>query len=108
MLQRFVENLDPTDQRIALESIGTLLQLAHDEGVSRLDRKIANTALKEMRHAFNVFAPFRDTRKVTIFGSARTPKDDAEYLVAKEFAPDSGDGLDGRDGRRSRHHGSGA
>ena len=78
MLQRFVENLDPTDQRIALESIGTLLQLAHDEGVSRLDRKIANTALKEMRHAFNVFAPFRGTRKVTIFGSARTPKDEAK------------------------------
>ena len=85
-LQEFVSNLDPTDQRIALESIGTLLQLAHDEGVSRLDRKIANTALKEMRHAFNVFAPFRDTRKVTIFGSARTPKDDPEYIATKEFA----------------------
>jgi uncharacterized protein (TIGR00730 family) len=84
-LQKFVENLDPTDQRIALEAIATLLQLAHD-GVSRLDRKIANTALKEMRHAFNVFAPFRGTRKVTIFGSARTPKDDPEYLVAKDFA----------------------
>ena len=85
-LQEFVDNLDPTDQRIALESIGTLLQLAHDDGVSRLDRKIANTALKEMRHAFKVFAPFRDTRKVTIFGSARTPKDDPEYIVTKEFA----------------------
>ena len=86
MLQEFVANLDPTDQRIALESIGTLLQLARDEGVSRLDRKIANTALKEMRHAFNVFAPFRGTRKVTIFGSARTPKDDPEYIATTEFA----------------------
>jgi uncharacterized protein (TIGR00730 family) len=85
-LQRFVTELDPTDQRIALEAVASILQLAHDPGVSRLDRKIANTALKEMRHAFNVFAPFRDTRKVTIFGSARTPKDDPEYLATKEFA----------------------
>jgi uncharacterized protein (TIGR00730 family) len=84
-LLAFVAELEPTDQRIALESIGTLLQLAHD-GVSRLDRKIANTALKEMRHAFNVFAPFRSTRKVTIFGSARTPKGHPEYEVSKEFA----------------------
>jgi uncharacterized protein (TIGR00730 family) len=84
-LQQFVDDLDPTDQRIALEAIGSLLQLSHD-GVSRLDRKIANTALKEMRHAFNVFAPFRSTRKVTIFGSARTPKDDPEYQVTKDLA----------------------
>jgi uncharacterized protein (TIGR00730 family) len=84
-LAAFVADLDPTDQRIALEAIGTLLQLSRD-GVSRLDRKIANTALKEMRHAFNVFAPFRDTRKVTIFGSARTPKDHPEYIAARDVA----------------------
>ncbi|MGZ4145571.1 MAG: LOG family protein [Actinomycetota bacterium] len=84
-LQEFVANLDPTDQRITLEALGTLLQLSH-EGVSRLDRKIANTALKEMRHAFNMFAPFRGTRKVTIFGSARTSKEHAEYEATKDFA----------------------
>lgn len=84
-LVKFVEGLDPVDQRIALEAIATLLQLTRD-GVSRLDRKIANTALKEMRHAFNVFAPYRDTRKVTIFGSARTPKDDPAYATARDFA----------------------
>src|SRR5258706_4964383 len=84
-LHAFVSALDPVDQRIALETITTLMQLAHD-GVSRLDRKIANTALKEMRHAFNVFAPYRDTRKVTMFGSARTHKEDAQYDIAKQFA----------------------
>ncbi|MFN2613809.1 MAG: TIGR00730 family Rossman fold protein [Actinomycetota bacterium] len=89
MLVKFVEQLEPVDQRIALEAVATLLQLAHDD-VSRLDRKIANTALKEMRHAFNVFAPFRDVRKMTIFGSARTKRDDPEFetarLLAKEMA----------------------
>jgi len=84
-LTDFLGELDPIDQRIALETLSTILNLSR-EGVSRLDRKIANTALKEMRHAFNVFAPYRDTRKVTIFGSARTPKGDPEYETARRLA----------------------
>jgi hypothetical protein len=84
-LARFLSALDPVDQRIALESIATLVQLAND-GVPRLDRKIANTALKEMRHAFNVFARYRDVRKVTVFGSSRTARDDPEYETARRFA----------------------
>jgi uncharacterized protein (TIGR00730 family) len=84
-LTAFLGELDPIDQRIALETLGTILHLSR-EGVSRLDRKIANTALKEMRHAFNVFQPLRHRRKVTIFGSARTPKGHAEYETAKQLA----------------------
>jgi hypothetical protein len=67
-----LEDLSPVDRRIALESIGSIVALAQSDA-SRLDRKIANAALKELRTAFEVFAPFRDTRKVTVFGSARTP-----------------------------------
>ncbi|MBW8826753.1 MAG: LOG family protein [Acidobacteria bacterium] len=56
----------------------------------RLDLKITNAALKEMRAAFNVFAPYRDVSKVTIFGSARTRHDDPLYAqtvaVAKGLA----------------------
>ena len=84
-IQAFLGDLDPVDQRIALETLATILNLSK-EGVSRLDRKIANTALKEMRHAFNVFEPLRDRRKVTVFGSARTPKDDVEYETARDLA----------------------
>lgn len=39
---------------------------------SSLDLKIAGTSLEEMSKAFEMFAPYRDARKVTIFGSART------------------------------------
>ena len=43
-----------------------------------------------MREAYEMFAPFRDRRKVTIFGSARTGPDDPVYLqtarVAAELA----------------------
>lgn len=39
---------------------------------SSLDLKIAGTSVEEMVRAFEMFAPYRDVRKVTIFGSART------------------------------------
>src|SRR5205814_2461211 len=35
--------------------------------------------------ALKVFAPYRDTRKVSIFGSARTPEAHADYTSAAEF-----------------------
>src|SRR5438105_937286 len=46
---------------------------------NRGDVKLLNTALKELRYAFKVFAPYRNRRKVTIFGSARLPTTDPAY-----------------------------
>ncbi|MEO0017212.1 MAG: hypothetical protein RLZZ522_495, partial [Verrucomicrobiota bacterium] len=48
--------------------------------------KLFNRALKEMRHAEEVFKPWRDTRKVAVFGSARTGPDEPEYKAAVEFS----------------------
>ena len=56
------------------------------DGADRLDLKITNAALKEMREAFRVFAPYRDVPKVTIFGSARTRPDDPLYTQARDLA----------------------
>ena len=50
-----------------------------------LDLKIAETALSELVEAFEVFSPYRDTMKVTIFGSARTAPTDPLYELAREF-----------------------
>jgi uncharacterized protein (TIGR00730 family) len=52
---------------------------------SRGDVKIVNTALKELRYCFKVFAPLRDRRKVTVFGSARLPAAHPAYQAAVEF-----------------------
>jgi uncharacterized protein (TIGR00730 family) len=52
---------------------------------NRGDVKLLSTALRELRYAFKVFAPFRGRRKVTVFGSARTPKTDEGYQQAVEF-----------------------
>lgn len=51
------------------------LGLGLDEA-SKLNLKISAAALEEMREAFRVFAPFADSPKVTIFGSARTRSHD--------------------------------
>jgi hypothetical protein len=52
---------------------------------SRGDIKLVATALKELRYALKVFAPYRNKRKVTIFGSARTPRNDPAYQQAVAF-----------------------
>src|SRR5437870_411813 len=43
---------------------------------NRGDVKLLSTALKELRYAFKVFAPYRQRRKVTVYGSARLPASD--------------------------------
>jgi uncharacterized protein (TIGR00730 family) len=50
------------------------------------DVKLMNSALKELRHAFRVFAPYKHVRKVAVFGSARTEPDHADWKQAYAFA----------------------
>src|SRR4051794_37840407 len=68
-----------------LEILASAAGLAVD-GADRLDLKITNAAVKEMREAFRVFAPYRDVPKVTIFGSARTLPEDPLYSQTRDFA----------------------
>lgn len=59
-------------------------KLARD-GATRGDLKILSRALRELRYAFKVFTPFRRQRKVTVFGSARTPPDHPAYTQSLDF-----------------------
>jgi hypothetical protein len=70
---------------LVYEMIATALRLARD-GADRGDLKVASGALKELRYAFSVFAPYRGDRKVAIFGSARTEPDDPLYDQARRVA----------------------
>jgi uncharacterized protein (TIGR00730 family) len=76
---------DPADADLIFELVASALRLARDSA-DRGDLKIANAALKEMRHAFHVFAPYRAAPKVAIFGSARTQPDSPLYLQTRDFA----------------------
>jgi uncharacterized protein (TIGR00730 family) len=66
----------------ALESLIAISQ----ENLDRLDWKILLGSLQDMEKAFQVLAPHRHTRKIAVFGSARTAKDDPDYAMAHDFS----------------------
>lgn len=74
-----------TDTDQFREMLVTILRLAKD-GPSGGDIRQFNKTLKELRHALDVFAPYRNTRKISIFGSARTPSSRPEFQAAREYA----------------------
>ncbi|MCU1377254.1 MAG: log [Acidimicrobiales bacterium] len=89
-INRLLDDIGATEDRDQLfEILVSGVALAGDH-TDRLDLKITNAALQEMRGAFNMFAPYRDVPKVTIFGSARTKPDDPLYThtvnLARRFA----------------------
>src|SRR5580658_8000099 len=49
------------------------------------DVRVIQTAVRELRYAFRIFAPYAHKRKVTIFGSARIAATRPEYQQAVEF-----------------------
>jgi uncharacterized protein (TIGR00730 family) len=55
------------------------------DGATRGDLKILSRVLRELRYAFKVFTPFRRRFKVTVFGSARTSREDGAYRQSVEF-----------------------
>ncbi len=63
----------------------TALKLGRD-GTTVADLKLFNRSLKELRAAARMFAPYRDRRKVVVFGSARTAPTEPEAVAAEEFA----------------------
>ncbi len=73
------------EEQLVREMIETCLKLLRD-GTRVGDVKLLNAALRELRYAFKVFAPYRNVRKVSVFGSARTPREAPTFRAATEFA----------------------
>jgi len=92
VLELLSEFADQENHDLTSELIQSSINLLRDHA-ARLDVKLLNKAVKELRYAFKVFAPYRNLRKVSAFGSARTGEDSEEYRMAFEF------------GRKIREHG---
>ncbi|MDP7008820.1 MAG: TIGR00730 family Rossman fold protein [Phycisphaerales bacterium] len=78
-----LEEHDPRREMI-VQMIDACLKMAkegHDSG----QVKLVTHAIKEMRYAYQIFNRYRGTRKVSIYGSARTPEDHRDYIAAAEF-----------------------
>jgi uncharacterized protein (TIGR00730 family) len=74
------------NQDLIQQALQTLIRIANSSDVERLDWKILNASLQDMERAFEVFSPYRHTRKVAIFGSARLPASAPAYQMAVDFA----------------------
>ena len=70
---------------VVTEIIVTALK-AVEAQIGRGDLKLLSRSLRELRYAFKIFKNYRNTRKVTIFGSARTPATDIGYKMAHDFS----------------------
>ena len=75
----------PADRRGYFQHMLTTVLKLHEDGALTGDLKVTNTALKELRYAYKVFAPYRDVRKVTVFGSARTLPTASAAMAALMF-----------------------
>ena len=89
--EHHAEQLD--DSALLIEEIKQTADKLARDGATRGDLKILSRALRELRYAFKVFTPYRKQRKITVFGSARTPPDHPVYQHAVGF------------GRRMAEHG---
>lgn len=81
-LMRLVGDIQHPD--LVREMILAALKAGQEDEL-RGDLKLMNTTLKEMRFTTKIFSPYRDKRKVTVFGSARTSPDEPVYQMASLF-----------------------
>jgi uncharacterized protein (TIGR00730 family) len=72
------------DRELAAEMLHAVLKLAHDEP-GRGEMKLMARSFKELRYAFKIFKPYRQRRKVSVFGSARTLETHPNYILAADF-----------------------
>ena len=70
--------------RIVREMVLASLK-AGQEDEGRVDLKLMNTSLKEMRYTAKVFRNYRDIKKVAAFGSARTRPSEPIYQMARDL-----------------------
>jgi uncharacterized protein (TIGR00730 family) len=70
---------------LVAEMIETALRFGRDK-TNLGDLKLYNRAMRELRFAASIFAKYQGTRKIAVFGSARTKPDAEEYKLARAFA----------------------
>ncbi|MBI6975783.1 TIGR00730 family Rossman fold protein [Pseudomonas lactis] len=80
-----IQLIAPNSPNIPLyrDMILTVLRMAQDDR-DRWNAKITLRAIRELDHAFRVLEQFKGRRKVTVFGSARTPVESHLYALARE------------------------
>ena len=76
---------ESTVASVAREMMHTAVKLLRDQA-SDGEMKLISRSLKELRYALKVFRGYEETRKISIFGSARTKEQHPDYQSAVAFA----------------------
>lgn len=85
-IQEFADRfLAGPNRDLYAELLVSICRMARDEA-GRGEVKLVHKAVQELRYAFKVFAPYRDVRKISIFGSSRTSEGHPDYVAAMTFA----------------------
>ncbi len=63
----------------------TALRLS-DDYMTKSDAHVMHTALKEIRYGVKFFSAYKNVRKVSVFGSARTQPSEEVYQYSSEFS----------------------
>ncbi|WP_313740854.1 LOG family protein [Pseudomonas sp.] len=88
-----VDNIDAQLQLVAPNSVNlplyrdmllTVLRMAHEDS-DRWNAKITLQTLRELEQAFRTLHRYKGRRKVTVFGSARTPLEHPLYDLARQL-----------------------
>src|SRR5450432_317164 len=86
LAEKLISALDEVpDGDMIAEIVENGIKFLRDK-TNRGDIKLINKSFKELRYAIKIFAPYRDIRKVSIFGSARTQENHTDYRQAAAFA----------------------
>ena len=83
--QRRTKRSGPVTREDLLSDLRSTIDKLEQDGAALGDLKILSRSLRELRYAFKVFSDYRLTRKVTVFGSARTPPEAPAYQHALNF-----------------------
>jgi uncharacterized protein (TIGR00730 family) len=81
LLESNFASQDPRTRRLVINLVSEALQLSVEHGVVA-DLKLVGAAVAEIREALTAFRPYPQDKKVTVFGSARTPRDHPTYQMA--------------------------
>ena len=85
LIEELMDRVGVSHPRLIREMILSALK-AGQENDYLADLKLMRTTMKEMRYTNKMFGPFRNRRKVTIFGSARTEPQEPIYQKCVMFS----------------------
>jgi len=86
LVDELAKDFSTPHTRSYIHDLFTTVIKLHQDKADEHDLYLISNTMKELRHIFRTFAPYREIKKVAVFGSHRTPPDDKEYLLAEEFS----------------------